>query len=157
MNVAAHLEKIERFEDLRRRLDKENDFALWFWVLMNSGTNALNAALHSAGITEAGDYYPVQPGVYLEPGYPPGTFTPVMRPLGDVIHTDRPRIEVELPPDLRRMVKAMEIIESYRDPCIRFGREATVEVIASCEAAYLECVALARKVIAAAEEATHDA
>jgi len=157
MKVAAHLEKIERFEDLRRRLDKVTDFALWFWVLMNSGTNALNAALHSAGITEAVDCYPVQPSVYLEPAYPPGTFKPVMRALGDVIHADRPRIEAELPPDLQRMVKAMEVIESYRDPCIRFGRDATAEVIASCETAYLECLALARKVIGAAGEASHAA
>ena len=157
MKVAGHLEKVERFEDLRQRLDKVDDFALWFWVVMNSGTNALNAALHSAGITEAVDCYPVQPGVYLEPGYPPGTFTPVLRPLGDILHAGRPRIEAELPPDLQRMVKAMEVIEGYRDPCIRFGREATAEIVADCEAAYLECLDLARKVIAAGEGASHDA
>ena len=153
MIVAAHLEKIERFEDLRQRLNKVNDFALWFWVIMNSGTNALNAALHCTGVTEAVDCYPVQPRLYLEPGYPPGTFTPVLRPLGDVIHADRPRIETTLPSEVDRIRKAIEIIESYRDPCIRFGRAATPDVIKTCETAYLECLSLTRQVVAASKAA----
>jgi hypothetical protein len=149
MKVASHLEKIDRFEDLRRRLDKVADFELWYWVVMNSATNALNAALHVAGITEENDCFPVQPGVYLEPGYPAGTFEPVIRPPGDVIHADRPRIEADMPVELQRIVKAMQTIESHRDPCIRHGREATAEIISTCETAYLECLSVAGQVIQA--------
>jgi hypothetical protein len=151
MKVAAHLEKVARFESLRLRLDKERDFELWYWVLMNSGTNALNAALHSAGVTVATDGFPVQPGVYLEPSFPPGTLVAKLGPLGDVIHADRPRIDASLPEEVRDIVRAMETLESYRDPCIRFGREATADVVAACEAAYLQCLSLARQVVASGE------
>lgn len=151
MKIAAHLEKIARFESLRRRLDKEKDFELWYWVLMNSGTNALNAALHSAGVTEATDGFPVQPGVYLEPCFPPGTFVAKLGPLGDVIHADRPRIDAPMPENVQRIVQAMETLESYRDACIRFGRQVTPDVISACETAYLQCLSVARLVVASGE------
>ena len=65
MKVASHLEKIARLELLRARLDPLADFELWFWAGMTAGTHAVNAALHHAGITDDGDAYPSQPGVYL--------------------------------------------------------------------------------------------
>lgn len=60
MNVAAHVEKIRKFEALRSRLDPLEDFELWFWAAMNAGTQAVNAALHHAGVTRADDVFPTQ-------------------------------------------------------------------------------------------------
>jgi len=84
VKVASHLEKIARLELLRARLDPLADFELWFWAGMTAGTHAVNAALHHAGITDDGDAYPSQPGVYLV-GQPDGSLKPCFRRLGDVL------------------------------------------------------------------------
>jgi hypothetical protein len=91
MEIASHIDKIARLDDLRRRLDADDDFEIWFWSTMNAGTNAINAALHATGITEPGDGYPQQPSVYMVAGDAPDTFVAAFRPLGDVLHVGRPR------------------------------------------------------------------
>lgn len=139
MNITSHVEKIRRLDDLRCQLDPGAHFELWFWATMNAGTHAVNAALHAAGITDASDYYPMQPGVYLVKGET-GRYEPQFRPLGDVLHVGRPRIEAIVPSPLAEMMSAMEMIERYRDPCIRGSQEPTSQVIAECSAAYDVCV-----------------
>ena len=138
MNIASHLDKIDRFERLRARLDTMGDFELWFWAAMNTGTNAVNAALHHAGATIADDVFPTQPGVYLVPGSD-GKLEPAFRPPGDVLHVGRPKIEGKLPEDVTAMMQAMEIIEHHRDPCIRGERDATPEIAAECAQALERC------------------
>lgn len=113
---------------------------------MNGGTHAINAALHAAGVTDSGDYFPMQPGVYLVAD-DEGQYKPTFRPLGDVLHVGRPAIDRPVPPQLRQMMAAMEIIEGNRDPCVRGGREPTPEIIAMCDGAYNECLDLARKIL----------
>lgn len=144
MNIASHLDKIDRFEKLRARLDTMGDFELWFWSAMNAGTNAVNAALHHAGATIADDVFPTQPGVYLVPGKD-GQLEPAFRPPGDVLHVGRPKIDGPLPDDVAAMMKAMEVIEHHRDPCIRGERDATPEIAAECEAALLKVLALLKQ------------
>ena len=103
MLVSSHLEKIDRFEAAMARLDPLEDFELWFWSAMVSGTNAVNAALHLAGITPAEHAYPSQPGVY----YVPDTqgHRPVLKELGDVLHVGRPPIKAPVPPDIHKMMQ----------------------------------------------------
>ena len=144
MNIASHLDKIERFEKLRSRLDTMGDFELWFWVAMNAGTNAVNAALHHAGATLADDVFPTQPGVYLVPGTD-GQLKPEFRPPGDVLHVGRPKIEGKLPEDVTAMMQAMEIIEHHRDPCIRGERDPSPEIAAECDQALRRCLNLLSK------------
>ena len=141
MNIASHLDKIDRMEKLRARLDTMGDFELWFWSAMNTGTNAVNAALHHAGATIAADVFPTQPGVYLVPGKD-GRLEAAFRPPGDVLHVGRPKIDAPLPDDVAAMMKAMEVIEHHRDPCIRGERDATPEIAAECEVALLRVLAL---------------
>lgn len=130
MNVAAHQEKIRKLEALRARLEPLEDFELWFWALMNAGTHAVNAALHHAGVTRPDDVFPTQPGVYLVPQAQ--GLAPAYRPLGDVLHVGRPKVEVPVPGDIAAMMQAMELIEHHRDPCIRGEREPTRAIADEC-------------------------
>jgi hypothetical protein len=130
MNVASHVEKIEKLEALRAKLDPMEDFELWFWALMNAGTNAVNAALHQAGVTRADDVFPTQPGVYVDRDGKAG-----FHPLGDVLHVGRPKVEAAVPADIQQMMDKMEIIEHHRDPCIRGEREPTKAIAQECAAA----------------------
>lgn len=143
MLVSSHLEKINSFEAAMALLDPLEDFELWFWSAMVSGTNAVNAALHVAKITPAEHAYPSQPGVYYvrdAQGY-----RPALKELGDVLHVGRPHIRAPVPPDIHRMMEAMEKIEAFRDPCTRGDMEPTAEIVRVCDAAYRECTHLLRK------------
>lgn len=131
MNVAAHQEKIRKLEALRARLDPLQDFELWFWAAMNAGTHAVNAALHHAGVTRPDDVFPTQPGVYLVP-QAAGGLAAALRPLGDVLHVGRPKVEAPVPTDIAAMMQAMEVIEHHRDPCIRGEREPTRAIADEC-------------------------
>lgn len=143
MHINAHLLKISRLQRSRSRLDPLGDFELWFWATMMAGTHALNAVLHHAGLTSDHHAFAMQPGVYLVP-QPGGELTPTLCAAGDVLHIGRPRIERELPADVQRMAKAMETIETYRDPCVREGQAPTPETVAVCDAALQECLSILR-------------
>lgn len=141
MHIDAHLHKIATLTRSRARLDPMADFELWFWAGMQAGTHALNAALHHAGLTEPSAAFAMQPGVYEVP-QPDGTLKPQLLPPGDVLHLGRPRIEGELPADVQEMARAMEVIEHYRDPCVRQGQPWTPAIAAECDAALRQCLAL---------------
>jgi hypothetical protein len=144
VNVASHLEKIARLEDLRARLDPLEDFELWFWSAMNAGTNAVNAALHHAGVTRPDDVFPMQPGVYLVPGAD-GRLAPAFHAPGDVLHVGRPKIEAPVPDDVAKMMREMEVIEHHRDPCVRGEREPSRQIADECDQALKRCLALLRQ------------
>jgi hypothetical protein len=148
MKTSSHLEKIGKLEQLRGRLDPADDFELWFWAGMTAGTHAVNAALHHARITSDDDIFPIQPGVYLVPE-PNGSLTPAFRPLGDVLHVGRPKIEAPVPEDVAVMMHEMEIVEQHRDPCVRDRREPTRDIIEECDSALSRCLKLLRQRISA--------
>jgi hypothetical protein len=85
--------------------------------------------------------FPTQPGVYLVPARD-GSPKPAFRPLGDVLHVGRPKIEAPVPEHVAQMFHAMETIEQHRDPCVRFGREPTPAIVAECDAALRRCLDL---------------
>lgn len=142
MHIASHLDKIARLESARARLDPQDDFELWFWATMVAGTNAVNAALHHAGITPAEAAFPSQPGVYYVPQ--DGGHRPVLKALGDVLHVGRPAIAGPVPEDIRAMMAAMDVIEAYRDPCTRGDMDIDAQVIGACTRAHDECLRLMR-------------
>jgi hypothetical protein len=142
VNIAGHLEKFQRFDAVRRRLDPSEDFELWFWMTLNAGTNALNAALHCIGATDGGEYFCTQAvDVYLE-GDGHGAWKPVIRFGCDVVHVGMPEIEGPLPPALEGACRALGTLEEVRDPCVRGDQDITPELIAACDRAYRDCVAL---------------
>jgi hypothetical protein len=76
-----------------------------------------------------------------------GALAPRFAPLGDVLHVGRPPIEAPVPADVEGLMHAMERIEQHRDPCVRGGRRPTPDVVAECDEALGECLALlARRV-----------
>jgi hypothetical protein len=139
MKVGSHMDKIARLEALRARLDPLGDFELWFWAGMNAGTHAVNAALHQAGITEDEDVFAAQPGVYLVP-QPDGSLRPCYRRLGDVLHVGRPKVEAPVPDDIAAMMHQMEVVEHYRDPCVRQGLQPTQAIVDECQGALDQCL-----------------
>jgi hypothetical protein len=141
VKAAAHLEKIAKLQALRARLDPMEDFELWFWAGMTAGTHAVNAALHQAGVTLDDDVFPTQPGVYLVP-QADGALMPEFRPLGDVLHVGRPKVEAQVPGDVAAMMDQMEIVELHRDPCLREGQIPTRAIVAECDAALRRCLQL---------------
>ena len=139
MKTHRHIEKIEKLGSLRGRLDPIDDFELWFWAGMTAGTHAVNAALHHAGATCDDDVFPTQPGVYLVP-QEDGSLKASFRPLGDVLHVGRPRVETPVPEDVAAMMRDMELVERYRDPCLREGMVPTPGIVVECDAALLRCL-----------------
>ena len=109
--------------------------------------NAINAALHATDITDPGEGFPQQPSVYLIAGDEPGTFVAAFRPLGDVLHIGRPKIDKPLPDSVQKMADFMHIIEEWRDPCVRDGEPVTPEVIAAVDGAYADLMATAEGAI----------
>jgi hypothetical protein len=151
MKIAAHLEKIERFEAVRRRLEPLEDFELWFWMSLGGGTHALNAALHGVGATDDGEYFCTQAvDVYLEPGDAPGTWKPTIRFGADIIHVGMPAVETPIPAGLEQACRAMERLEEFRDPGVRGAMAITPAIVARCDAAYRECLRLTRQTLESA-------
>jgi len=151
VNIAGHLEKVRRFDRVRGRLDPVGDFELWFWMSMSGGTNAINAALHAIGATDGGEYFCTQAvDVYLEREAASGAWKPAIRFGCDIIHVGMPALDKPIPPALARACRAMEVLEEARDPSVRGDRAVTAELIAACDAAYRDCLALAGQVLRAA-------
>ena len=148
MKIAAHLEKVKRLDAVRGRLDPLEDFELWFWMTLSAGTQALNAALHSVGATDAGDYFCTQSAdVYLEAGDEQGAWKHAIRFGCDVVHVGMPPIEAPIPAALERACRAMAVIEEVRDPFVRGDGEVTPAVVARCDDAYRECLRLTTEVL----------
>jgi hypothetical protein len=150
MRIEAHLEKVRRLDAVRQRLAPAEDFELWFWMSMSGGTHALNAALHAVGATSDGHVFPTQAvDVYLEPGPTAGTFRPAIRFGCDILHVGMPRVEVPIPSDLEQACGAMEVLETFRDGCVRGDRAITPGIIEAVDAAYTRCLALTAGVLRA--------
>jgi hypothetical protein len=146
MKIEEHLAKAKRFEATRARLDPVDDFELWFWMGLSAGTALINAALHAAGITDENDRFATQvPDVYA---VPEGSgWRPTIDFRCDLIHAGLPALETALPPTIARAFEAMEVIEYYRDPCVRGDHPVTGELIARLATAYERCAVAAREEI----------
>jgi len=148
VKIEAHVEKWRRFDALRARFDPGKEFELWYWTSLSGGTAIINAALHAAGLTDENGYLATQiPEVYV-------VMDGVDRwrhAIGfrcDLIHVGLPPVEAPLTQALQRAFAAMDVMEHYRDPCIRGDHPITAEVTMACDRAYAEIVAAARAALA---------
>ena len=151
MNIAAHLAKLDRFEAVRRRLDPREDFEMWYWMCLSAGTTIINAALHSAGLTDENEYFATQvPDIYVVVAAD-GTWRSVLARRCDLIHIGLPEVDAPLPPWIAQAYHAMGVIERHRDPCVRGDRPITPALIAECEASYQDIVRACRAAITETE------
>lgn len=151
MLVAAHLEKVERLDRARRRLDPFDDYELWYFAALTACVNAMNAALHALGATEAEDCFAHNVPIYIRAGAKAGHFEPVIRPFGDIEHIDGPETEALVPAALAEAKRALIWLEEIRDPGVRGDLEITRELIEGVEAAYGTCLRVAREAVTRSE------
>lgn len=151
MLVAAHLEKVDRLDAARRRLDPFDDYELWYFAALTACVNAMNAALHALGATVAEDCFAHNVPVYIRPGNTAGRFEPVVRPFGDIEHIDGPETEALVPPELVDAKRALIWLEEVRDPGVRGDLEITRELVDKVEAATGTCLRVARDAVARAQ------
>ena len=147
MKLSSHLEKFDRFDALRKRFDPEQEFELWYWMGLSAGTAIINAALHCCALTKENDLFATQvPDVYVVVDAD-GRWHRQLGTESDLIHVGLPPVKGPVPQEIASAFEAMEIIERYRDPCIRGDHPITHSVITECDEAYRRCVAHAQKLI----------
>lgn len=147
MRITAHLDKYNRLNSLRQRLDPLDDFELWFWTGLTAGTNLINAALHRVGITMENDLFATQvPDIYAVPEEN-GRWHLEIASLCDLIHVGLPQLNCPVPAPIDDAIRAMEFIERYRDPCVRGTHPVTAELAREIDAAYTQCIAAATEIL----------
>jgi len=120
MEALEHLSRAASFEASLAKLDPLKDGALYVVFLMRAGTNRVNAALHVMGITD----------VQASAGR-----------VGDLNHTYKPLLEVELPEEVKRMFQPLSFIENLRPTYVRGLAPLTPALAKQCREAYEEIVA----------------
>src|SRR4051812_36949158 len=100
MLIDEHLARASSFEKSAARLDPIDDTELWIVFLMRAGTGRINAALHVLGLTEDG---PVAAGARV----------------GDMNHSYKPRLDFELPEEVRILFGHLKLIEDLRPEYVR--------------------------------------
>lgn len=103
MLIEEHLARASSFEKSADKLDPIADAELWIVLLMRAGTGRLNAALHAVGITEEG---PVAAGVRV----------------GDMNHSYKPRLDVDVPEEIRVLFKHLSLLGDLRPEYVRGPR-----------------------------------
>lgn len=154
MDIASHMEKVARMDGVHRRLDREADFELWYWMALDAGNQAMNAALHAAGVTAQEPQLASQVNDIFMHQTGSGEWERVVTRGADIIHPQMSEFDKPVPAGLDEAIEALHTLESFRDPCIRLGREVTPEVIEACDAAYEKVLAIARELVAAAGAAS---
>ena len=141
MKISSHADKIHRLLQLRERLDPLQDFELWYWSSLTAGTNIWNAALHACGLTSEDRAFSTIPGVHVVP-QADGGWRRELRGPGDVSHVGWPQIPGDMPAPIKRLEAALHALEEHRDPCLRADRTPTPAIVAECERALSQAIAV---------------
>lgn len=141
MKIASHADKIRRLLQLRERLDPLQDFELWYWSSLTAGTNIWNASLHACGLTSEDRAFSTIPGVHVVP-QADGGWRRELRGPGDVSHVGWPQIPGDMPAPIQRLEAALHALEEHRDPCLRADRVPTPAIVAECERALSQAIAV---------------
>ena len=150
MDIASHMEKVSRMDAVHRRLDRRADFELWYWMALDAGNQAVNAALHACDITaEEPELASQVNDIYLRQAET-GSWSRVVKRGADIIHPQMCEFEKPIPPRLGEAMDALARLEHYRDPCIRLGLEVSDEIIETCESAYDQVLTIARELVVGA-------
>ncbi len=116
MKISEHLSKTAAFERAAAKLDPATDTALYVVMLLRAGTNRVNAALHALTATTEG--------------------AATAEKLGDLNHTYKPKLNVQVPAELQTVFTHLAFIEDLRTHYVRGNKRADPVMIAACETAY---------------------
>lgn len=123
MKIHEHLDRAARFEQAIAGFDPIADTELFAVFLMRAGTARVNAALHALGITSD-----VMGGASGK--------------LGDLNHTYKPRLDAELPAEMKRAFARLAFLENLRTDFVRGARVLDAAGAAACRTAYAEICAM---------------
>ena len=148
MEIRHHQEKFRRLLATRKKLDPMDDFELWFWISMTAATHMVNAALHESGASRDGHYYSYHVfGLYVLPERDANGWKRAPMPPGDIVHTGRPDLGVELRSELLDAYSALRALEDMREPFVRGPAPITPFVAAACEHAFKHCVQTSNRLL----------
>jgi len=150
MDITSHMEKVERMDAVHRHLDRHVDFELWYWMALDAGNQAMNAALHASGITSEEPEFASQVNDIYMCRTPLGEWKRVVKRGADIIHPQMSEFDKPIPAELQEAIEALHMLESFRDPCIRLGMEVTPEIIKTCDIAYKTVLEITRHVVTSA-------
>ena len=151
MKISDHMEKVARMDAVHRRLHRRDDFELWYWMALDAGNQAMNAALHAAGITaEEPELASQVNDIYMRRSAS-GAWQRVVKRGADIIHPQMSVFDKPIGGELQQAIDALHELEMYRDPCIRLGRQVTAEIIDACDAAYQQVLAITGRIVATAQ------
>lgn len=132
MLISEHLARALSFETSAAKLDPIQDTELYVVFLMRAATARVNAALHALGVTD-----PVAAGVRI----------------GDLNHSYKPRLEGELPAEVRQIFEPLKYIEDLRPEYVRGPLLLTPELVAACRRSHDDIVARTTAIIESRKEA----
>lgn len=141
MKITSHADKIDRLLQLRERLDPLQDFELWYWTCLTTGTNIWNASLHACQLTSEDRAFSTIPGVHVVP-QSDGSFRRELRGPGDVSHVGWPAIPGDMPEPIQRLEAALHALEEHRDPCLRGDRTPTAAIVDECNHALAQAISV---------------
>ena len=122
MRIADHVTKARRIEGtMTRKVDRDSDYEIFVEACMLAGTHWLNALLHKLSVTKEA---------------------------ADLLHSDKPQLQVPVRADLRPVFAAMKLIEDLRPDYLRGTKRWSVDDGRRCMESYQRVKAFAEKVIA---------
>lgn len=92
MKIKEHIDKCTRIEHSAVKLNRDTDYEMFVEACMLAGTHLLNAALHETGITFEGS---------------------------DLLHSDKPKLDVAVPALIAKMMGELKQIEDLRSGYLR--------------------------------------
>jgi hypothetical protein len=122
VRIADHVTKARRIEEtMVNKLDRDRDYEIFVEACMLAGTHLLNAVLHRFSVTGEGS---------------------------DLLHSDKPRLEVPIQAELQPLFAAMKFIEDLRPGYLRGTQPWSVEDGTKCLENFRRVKTFAEKALA---------
>jgi hypothetical protein len=121
VKISDHVNKVRRVEKtMTKKLDPNGDYETSVEAYMLAGTHLLNAILHKLSITKEGS---------------------------DLLHSDKPALDVPIPAELQQVFSAMKFIEDLRPNYLRGTKVWNASDGKQCMERYRSVKAFAERVL----------
>ena len=155
MLIEDHRNKAARFDAAAAELSDAGRGILGTWALLHAMTHRLNAALHEVGVTAERDECPTNAmGSYVSRTGSPLSIEPSAASVGDLIHSDMPRVNYPSDAAWERAEAALARLERLAATCMRGPHRDGVWRLAEARAAAEEFQNLLGRALARTRSAT---